>query len=106
MVVLKDLNLVTWQQRANETRVSMNTFYLLMAEFETVTPSLANVSEKYLGLKPSTAEKKALLGELALPTFRIGESQKAPRLVHLGDLAEHIDKARKEARELYDHINN
>ncbi|WP_370429331.1 pyocin activator PrtN family protein [Klebsiella aerogenes] len=84
----------------------MNTLYFLMAEFDTVAPQLAEVCEKYLGIKPATAEKKALLGELALPTFRIGESQKAPRLVHLSDLAEHIDKARKEARELYDHINS
>lgn len=84
----------------------MNTLYFLMAEFETVTPALSEICEKYLGVKPATAEKKALLGELALPTFRIGESQKAPRLVHLSDLAEHIDRSRKEARELYEHINN
>ncbi|XUA17723.1 pyocin activator PrtN family protein [Citrobacter sp. OP27] len=83
----------------------MNTLYFLMAEFETVTPALSNICEKYLGMKPATAEKKALLGELALPTFRIGESQKAPRLVHLEDLACHIDKARKEGRELLDYIN-
>lgn len=57
-------------------------------------------------MKPATADKKALLGEMALPTFRIGESQKAPRLEHLSDLAEHIDRSRKEARELYEHINS
>ncbi|MFS9379440.1 pyocin activator PrtN family protein [Citrobacter sp. ANG330] len=84
----------------------MNTLYFLMAEFETVTPALSDICEKYLGIKPSTAEKKALRGELTLPTFRIGESQKAPRLVHLSDLAEQIDRARKEARELYEHINS
>ena len=83
----------------------MNTLYFLMAEFQTVTPALSNICEKYLGMKPATAEKKALLGELAIPTFRIGESQKAPRLVHLEDLASHIDKAREEGRKLLEYIN-
>lgn len=83
----------------------MNTFYFLMAEYETVTPALADICEKYLGMKPATAEKKAGLGELSLPTFRVVQSQKAPRLVHLSDLAEWIDKARKEGRELLDYIN-
>ncbi|NTZ47887.1 pyocin activator protein PrtN [Lelliottia aquatilis] len=83
----------------------MNTLYFLMAEFETVTPALADICEKYLGMKPATAEKKALLGELSLPTFRLSESQKAPRLIHLEDLASHIDKARQAGRELYDYIN-
>ena len=83
----------------------MNTLYFLMAELETITPALADICEKYLGMKPATAEKKALLGELALPTFRIGESQKAPRLIHLEDLAEYIDKARKKGKELHDYIN-
>lgn len=84
----------------------MNTFYLLMAEFETVTPALAEISEKFLGMKPATAEKKALLGELAIPTFRIGESQKAPRLVHLQDLAEYIDKARKKGKDQFNAIHS
>ncbi|MDM2944788.1 pyocin activator PrtN family protein [Citrobacter sp. Cm038] len=46
----------------------------------------------------------AVYGELWLNAE--GESQKAPRLVHLSDLAEHIDRSRKEARELYEHINS
>lgn len=83
----------------------MNTLYFLMAEFETVTPALADICEKYLGMKPATAEKKALLGELSLPTFRLSESQKAPRLIHLEDLASHIDKARQTGRELHEYIN-
>lgn len=83
----------------------MNTLYFLMAEYETVTPSLAEVSEKYLGMKPQTAEKKALLGQLLLPTFRLESSQKAPRLVHLEDLAALIDEQRKKGREFHDYVN-
>ncbi|GDX06323.1 pyocin activator PrtN family protein [Buttiauxella sp. A111] len=77
----------------------MNTFFLLMAEFETVTPALADISEKYLGLKPRTAEEKAAVGKLPLPSFRLGDTQKAPRLIHLQDLAEHIDNQRRKARD-------
>ncbi|WP_310606737.1 pyocin activator PrtN family protein [Buttiauxella brennerae] len=84
----------------------MNTLYFLMAEFETVTPALSDICEKYLGMKPATAEKKALLGELSLPTFRVIDSQKAPRLVHLEDLAQHIDKARKEGKDLLEYIKS
>ncbi len=77
----------------------MNTMFLLMAEFETSTIPLASISERYLGMKPSTAEKKAGCGELDIPTFRLGNSQKSPRMVHVSDLAEFIDKRREEAKE-------
>jgi len=77
----------------------MNTVFLLMAEFETSTIPLAAVAERYLGMRPSTADKKANCGELPIPTFRIGESQKSPRMIHVTDLAEFIDKRRKEAKE-------
>lgn len=76
----------------------MNTLFFLMAEFDTITPALADISEKYLGMKPRTAEDKAAVGLLPLPTFRMSESQKAPRLVHLEDLASYIEKARQEAK--------
>ncbi|AXF75165.1 pyocin activator PrtN family protein [Erwinia tracheiphila] len=77
----------------------MNTMFLLMAEFETATIALADISERYLGMKPSTADKKAGCGDLPLPTFRIGNGQKSPRMVHVSDLAEFIDKKRMEAKE-------
>ncbi|MDK9583060.1 pyocin activator PrtN family protein [Lelliottia wanjuensis] len=76
----------------------MNTLFFLMAEYETVTPALADICEKYLGMKPRTAEDKAALGRLPIPTFRLGDSQKAPRLVHLEDLAQHIEKMRQKAQ--------
>ncbi|MCX8963216.1 pyocin activator protein PrtN [Erwinia psidii] len=77
----------------------MNTMFLLMAEYETATIPLAAIAERYLGMKPATADKKAGCGDLPLPTFRIGDSQKSPRMVHVSDLAEFIDKRRKEAKE-------
>lgn len=76
----------------------MNTTFLLMAEFETAVIPLSLISEKFLGLRPSTAEQKAAEGKLSLPTFRVGDTQKAPRMVHISDLAELIDRRRAEAK--------
>lgn len=84
----------------------MNTIFLLMAEYETPTVPLSEICEKYLGLKSSTAESKAALGQLTLPTFRLGNSQKSPRLVHLQDLAELIDSKRKEAKDLMEYMHS
>jgi len=88
-----------------KVRGNMNTIFLLMAEYETPTVPLAEICEKYLGLKPRTAEDKAALGQLPLPTFRLGTSQKSPRLVHLQDLAELIDQKRKEAKKQHEYMN-
>lgn len=77
----------------------MNTMFLLMAEFEKVNIPLSDIAEKYLGMRPSTADQKATEGKLPIATFRIGNTQKAPRLVHVQDLADHIDKQRKDAKE-------
>lgn len=84
----------------------MNTVFLLLAEFGTTTIPLADVSEKYFGLKPSTAEKKASMGEFALPTFRASDSQKAPRMIHVQDLAEHLDKQRQKGIELFNQMQS
>lgn len=76
----------------------MNTMFLLLAEYETQSIPLAAIAEKYLGMRPATADKKAGCGDLPIPTFRLLNSQKSPRLVHVSDLAEFIDKRRKEAK--------
>ncbi len=82
----------------------MNTAFLLMAEFETAAIPLSNIAERYLGMRPSTAEQKASLGLLPLPTFRCNDSQKSPRMVHVNDLADLIDKKRKESKEEMEYI--
>jgi len=76
----------------------VNTMFLLMAEFETSTIPLATIAERYLGMRPVTADKKAGCGELPIPTFRMDNSQKCPRMVHVSDLAEFIDNQRKAAK--------
>lgn len=84
----------------------MNTVFLLMAEFETASIPLSDVCEKYFGMKPATADKKAALGQLPIPTFRAGESQKAPRMIHIQDLADYIEKQRAAGIEVFRQINN
>lgn len=83
-----------------------NTVFLLMAEFNTSTIPLNDIAEKYLGLKPLTAAKKADAGQLDIPSFRLRDSNKSPRLVHVHDLAEYIDKRREEAKKELERINN
>lgn len=75
-----------------------------MAEHETATIPLADIAEKYLGMKPATADVKAGAGQLPIPTFRVGVTQKAPRMVHISDLADYIDTKRKEAKEELAHM--
>ncbi|MEX7537214.1 pyocin activator PrtN family protein [Providencia rettgeri] len=76
----------------------MNTVFLLMAEFETSQIPLAVVAEKFLNLTPSYADRQAALGKLPFPTYR-DDSQKAPRMVHISDLAEWIDQQRNLAKQ-------
>ncbi|KAA8667412.1 pyocin activator PrtN family protein [Pantoea dispersa] len=79
----------------------MNTMFLLMAEYETATVPLSDVCEKYFGMKASTAERKAAENKLPIATFRTAESQKAPRMVHIADLADYIDHQRRASQELH-----
>ncbi|WP_374053693.1 pyocin activator PrtN family protein [Xenorhabdus taiwanensis] len=73
----------------------MNTTFLLMAEFETSQIPLSAIAEKYLKLSPATAERKANEGKLKIPTYKMNDSQKSPRIVHVHDLAEYIDGQRE-----------
>ncbi|EML0364315.1 pyocin activator PrtN family protein [Providencia rettgeri] len=84
----------------------MNTVFLLMAECGTSQIPLAIVAEKYLNLTPAYADKKAALGELPFLTYRDENSQKSPRMVHISDLAEWIDKRRNEAKKEFDKIHS
>ncbi|MDQ7101903.1 MULTISPECIES: pyocin activator PrtN family protein [unclassified Serratia (in: enterobacteria)] len=76
----------------------MNTMFLLLAEFESATIKLSVVAERFMGMRPATAEQKASEGRLPIPTFRVGDTQKSPRLVHVQDLANYIDIQRAEAQ--------
>lgn len=76
----------------------MNTAFLLMAQYEKTALPLSDISEVYFGLSPEEANRRAKLNRLPVPTFQMASSQKSPRLVHVEDLAKHIDTQRTAAR--------
>lgn len=85
----------------------MNTLFTLMAEFDgrAVVP-IEEVATKYLGLNNKTKiNAKARASEFPFPVFRAEKSQKAPWLVSLIDLAEHLDQEREKARQDFEKIH-
>ena len=69
----------------------MNTAYLLMAQFESPTVALKDIALQYLGMTPGEAQREANMNRLPIPTFRLRDSQKAPLMIKVDDLAKHID---------------
>lgn len=65
--------------------------------------ALTEIAQRYLALSNKEALRRAALNQLPFPTFRLGKSQKAPVLVHLADLAAHIDAQRQCAKESWEH---
>ncbi len=82
----------------------VSTYYALLAEFQTAEIPLEKVSEKFFGLEPLTAASRAP-NRLPCPAYR-GGSQKSPWLINAMDLAEHIDKKRGNAKQLWEKFNN
>lgn len=74
------------------------TLFLLMAEHQgkTVLP-VDEVAEKYWNMSAAQARRLANEGRFPLPCFRMNNSRKAPWVVLLTDLAQHIDQRRQEA---------
>lgn len=85
---------------------TMNTVFLLMAEFETSQIPLAVVAKKFLNMTESYADKKANLGELPFPVYRDTTSQKSIRMVHIIDLAKWIDEERNKAHHNFNKVNS
>lgn len=76
-------------------------FQLFVTYRDTVIP-VDRICEKYLNLTPPEARRRALLNKLPFPTFRVVESQKAPIMVKLTDLASHIDRKHKQAEQSWE----
>ena len=64
---------------------------------------LASICEQFFGLSPRAAQEHAALNKLPVPAFRLRESQKAPLMVHVRDLAKHIDDSHTVATEHWEH---
>lgn len=69
----------------------------LVAVFKGPTVPLEEICERYLGMGWHTARAEAALNRLPFPTFRLTESRKAPIMVKVKDLADHIDWRAQEA---------
>lgn len=77
--------------KTNIEGVNLNTEYALLARFESPTISLKDISNEFFGVTPKTAEQQAKAGTFPIPTFKLRESERSPSLIHINDLAAHID---------------
>ncbi|HAT42385.1 MAG TPA: pyocin activator protein PrtN [Rheinheimera sp.] len=72
------------------------TLWMLMAQFNgQATVTLESICNQYFGMSSQKASVSAQKCTLPVPAFRLSSSQKSPWLVHLSDLALHIDKCRE-----------
>lgn len=60
---------------------------------------LVDICIPYLAISPDEAKRRASLGTLPFPTFRLTASGKSPVLVRLADLAELLDSAYDKGRQ-------
>ena len=82
----------------------MNTAFALMARFESPTVELKAICDEFFGYTKNTAEQKAKACDLPVPTFKLRNSERAPTLVNITDLADYMDKCRQEAKQEWDLI--
>jgi hypothetical protein len=81
-----------------------STYFGLLAEFGEAHIPLEKIAQKYFGLSPVEARRRANTKLLPCPAFRLN-SQKSPWLVSAADLAELIDRRRElAAREQHNGI--
>lgn len=74
------------------------TLWMLLAQFNgQATVPLDSICNAYFGMSQQKAAVSAQKCTLPVPAFRLSPSQKSPWLVHLSDLAVHIDKCREAA---------
>ena len=79
------------------------TEFQLFVQFRDTAIRVDDICQKYLNLTPAEARRRALLNKLPFPTFRLVQSQKAPVMVKLTDLASHIDKQHEVAQRVWEH---
>ncbi|HYL89980.1 MAG TPA: pyocin activator PrtN family protein [Burkholderiales bacterium] len=84
---------------AEFARQDSTTLQALIKRFNGPTAPLEAVALEYFGLSREKAYADAGLNRLPVPTFRCRDSQKAPLLVHVEDLAALIDARRTEQRD-------
>jgi len=71
---------------------------MLFFEFRSEIVHLDQISDRWLGMKPKYAREKFNRGELPLPAFRLTDSQGAPLVCTVKDLATYIDRRAAKAK--------
>lgn len=74
-----------------------------MAQLGKAVVHLEDISNEFFGLSATTAKNYAKAGRLPVPAYRTCNSNKAPWLVNVSDLAQYMDKQRDIAKR--DQIN-
>lgn len=86
--------------------MSSKTLFMLMAEFDGAPAVELNRCYHHLGYNtPEKAQEAARNYDLPVPWYRSNASQKAKRMVHLEDLAKHIDRCAEAARAEFEKIH-
>jgi hypothetical protein len=77
----------------------MNTEFLLLAQYNgrAVIPLDDVIKDYFPHLNKDKFLRKHASGELDVPLFRIEESQKAAKGIHISDLAAYVDRRRESA---------
>ena len=84
----------------------MKTIFLLMAEYGCPAIEL-KLCYHYLGYTSNAeAQTAALNYTIQIPVFRCRESQKAPRMVMLEDLANYLDQCAEAARSDFEKVHS
>ncbi len=83
----------------------MNTYFALMAEFETAQIPLKDCCEKYFGLAYKEACRKATTQNLPVPVFRCG-STRSGWLIDAKELANFLDQKLEQARKDWKRMNS
>ena len=76
-----------------------STALMLMLQYGGPTVELREICHLFGFKDPSEANRAASDGLLPVPTFKHRDSQKSPRLIHVEDLAQHIEQQRQQAAE-------
>lgn len=82
----------------------MNTLLLLLARYERSPVPLSEICKEFFGIGEKQAAMLAASQALPVPAFKLRESERAGWMVDLRDLAEHIDKKRRQALSDYTEV--
>lgn len=74
----------------------------LLVLFRSPVVKLDDICQEYLGMHRLTANSKASLNLLPIPTMRLSDSRKAPRMVKVADLAAYLDAKASQAKESWE----